>query len=77
MLRNGISALALTLALTGAVPAADFYKGAWDLLVSLWSADEADRGLGLDPNGVETGDRGLGLDPDGLSDRGAGLDPNG
>lgn len=78
MLRNGISALALTLALTaGAIPAEDSYKGVWSFLVSLWSADEADRGLGLDPNGVETGDRGLGLDPDGLSATGAGLDPNG
>ena len=77
MLRNGICALALTLVLTGAVPAGDSYQGVWSFLVSLWSADEADRGLGLDPNGVETGDRGLGLDPDGLSDRGTELDPNG
>ena len=73
MLRNGICALALT----GAVPAEDFYKGVWSFLVSLWSADEADRGLGLDPDGIGTGDRGLEIDPNGLSDRGAGLDPNG
>lgn len=78
MLRNGISALALALTLTGAIPAEDFYKGVWDLLVSLWSADEADRGLEIDPNGLNS-DRGAAVDPDGLAgdDRGLGLDPNG
>ena len=77
LLRPGVSvALALLLTLSFAAPAAAapaeegpvlaVWGAIWEWVASLWEGEEGDRGLGLDPDGLnEEGDRGLGIDPNG------------